>query len=207
VGDENGIRHQFETERLTIRLADADDAADLIAYDRRNAAHLAPWEPRRNPALAYDLEWRRTMLAQRRAEAEADRGYFYLARMRAEEDAGTMVEDAGPIVASVNLSNVVRGVFQACHLGYSVAAAHEGRGIAFEAVGAVVRFAFAELRLHRVMANYQPTNERSAKLLRRLGFTAEGYARDYLYINGAWRDHVLTSLSNPDWVPADHIRQ
>jgi ribosomal-protein-alanine N-acetyltransferase len=113
-----------------------------------------------------------------------------------------MAEDAGPIVASVNLSNVVRGVFQACHLGYSVDAAHEGRGIAFEAVGAVVRFAFAELRLHRVMANYQPTNERSAKLLRRLGFTAEGYARDYLYINGGWRDHVLTSLSNPDWVPA-----
>ncbi len=108
-------------------------------------------------------------------------------------------ERTGEIVASVTLSNVVRGAFQACHLGYSVDAAHEGRGIAFEAVGAVVRFAFAELRLHRVMANYQPVNERSGKLLRRLGFTVEGYARDYLFIDGAWRDHVLTALSNPDW--------
>jgi hypothetical protein len=83
--DESGARHRIETERLTIRFADTDDAADLITYDRRNAAHLAPWEPRRNPVLAYDLEWRRTTLAQRRAEAEADRGYSYLARMRAEE--------------------------------------------------------------------------------------------------------------------------
>ncbi len=190
--DKSGKRHQFESERLTIRLADADDAADLIAYDRRNAAHLAPWEPRRNPALAYDLEWRRGALAQRRADAEADRGHAFLARMR--DGART-----GEIVASVTLSNVVRGAFQACHLGYSVDAAHEGRGIAFEAVGAVVRFAFAELRLHRVMANYQPVNERSGKLLRRLGFTVEGYARDYLFIDGAWRDHVLTALSDPDW--------
>lgn len=188
-------RYSFETERLAIRLAGAGDAAERIAYDRRNAAHLGPWEPRRDPALAYDLAWRRTALAQQRADARADRGYSFLARVRAGER-------TGGVVASVNLSNVVRGAFQACHLGYSVDAAHEGRGIAFEAVGAVVRFAFAELRLHRVMANYQPANERSARLLRRLGFTVEGYARDYLYIDGAWRDHVLTSLIDSNWSPA-----
>ncbi len=191
--DVSGKRHRFETERLTIHSVDPDDAADLIAYERRNAAHLARWEPQRDPALAYDLEWRRGALAQRREEAQADRGYAFLARIR---DGGT-----SEIVASVNLSNVVRSVFQACHLGYSVDAAHEGRGIAFEAVGAVVRFAFAQLRLHRVMANYQPGNERSGKLLRRLGFTVEGYARDYLFIDGAWRDHVLTALSDPGWTP------
>jgi ribosomal-protein-alanine N-acetyltransferase len=64
-------------------------------------------------------------------------------------------------------------------------------------VNAVVGFAFETLRLHRVMANYQPINERSGKLLRRLGFVTEGYARDYLFINGAWRDHVLTALTSP----------
>jgi ribosomal-protein-alanine N-acetyltransferase len=46
------------------------------------------------------------------------------------------------------------------------------------------------------MANYMPANERSGKLLKRLGFTVEGYARDYLFIAGAWQDHVLTSLAN-----------
>jgi ribosomal-protein-alanine N-acetyltransferase len=68
-----------------------------------------------------------------------------------------------------------------------------------EAVGAAVGYAFAVLRLHRVMANYMPHNVRSAAVLRRAGFTVEGYARDYLLINGRWEDHVLTGIVNPDW--------
>jgi ribosomal-protein-alanine N-acetyltransferase len=34
--------------------------------------------------------------------------------------------------------------------------------------------------------------------LRALGFTVEGYARDYLFIDGAWRDHVLTAKIRDD---------
>lgn len=48
------------------------------------------------------------------------------------------------------------------------------------------------------MANYLPQNQRSAALLKRLGFSVEGYARDYLKINGEWQDHILTSLVNSD---------
>jgi len=55
------------------------------------------------------------------------------------------------------------------------------------------------MNLHRIMANYVPTNERSASVLKKLGFQVEGYARDYLYLNGKWRDHILTSLTNKDW--------
>jgi [ribosomal protein S5]-alanine N-acetyltransferase len=40
-------------------------------------------------------------------------------------------------------------------------------------------------------------------LLNRLGFIPEGYARNYLRINGEWRDHVLTSLTNPNWRAPD----
>lgn len=180
-------RTELRTARLTLRLADADDADALIAYDLRNRDHLAPWEPRRDPATAYDPKVRRAALAQRCADAQADRGYGFLARLHGDD----------AIAASVNLSNVVRGAFQACHLGYSVDAAHERRGIATEAIGAVIAFAFEELQLHRVMANYRPTNERSGRLLRRLGFVVEGYARDYLLIDGEWCDHVLTSLTRP----------
>jgi len=55
-----------------------------------------------------------------------------------------------------------------------------------------------ELQLHRIMANYVPTNDKSARLLRRLGFSVEGYAPDYLFLDGVWKDHILTSLHHPN---------
>jgi ribosomal-protein-alanine N-acetyltransferase len=67
-----------------------------------------------------------------------------------------------------------------------------------ESLQASISYVFSELRLHRIMANYMPFNRRSGGLLRRLGFVVEGYARDYLQINGAWEDHVLTSLTNTE---------
>jgi [ribosomal protein S5]-alanine N-acetyltransferase len=71
-----------------------------------------------------------------------------------------------------------------------------GKGLMNEALTEMIRFAFEELQLHRIMANYVPTNERSGQVLRRLGFAVEGYARDYLFIGGKFRDHELTSLTN-----------
>ena len=61
---------------------------------------------------------------------------------------------------------------------------------------------FREQHLHRISANYLPHNTRSAGVLKRLGFTVDGYARDYLRIDGRWQDHILTSLVDPDWTPA-----
>lgn len=72
-----------------------------------------------------------------------------------------------------------------------------------EILAEALSFAFNTLKLHRIMANYVPTNERSARLLKRLGFAIEGYAKDYLYLDGTWKDHVLTSLTNPNWVPPE----
>ena len=180
--DAPDVRYEFSTPRLSVRLLDGDDVEDLNAYEQRNESRFAPWEPRRDPVA---LEVRRLELARLRAAAAADRTYSLIAR-----------EAGGSVVARVTLSNVVRGVFQACHMGYSVDGDHEGKSVAFEAVGAVVRLAFGELRLHRVMANYQPGNQRSGNLLARLGFEVEGFARNYLYINGEWRDHVLTARIN-----------
>ena len=151
----------LETPRLSVRLVDVDDAEDLIAYDVRNADHLRRWESVRDREILANVEARRAWIAQRRADAEADRGYCFLARMR---------DGDGAVVASVHLNNVVRRAFQACNVGYSVDAEYEGTGIAYEAVSGVTVFAFDVLGLHRVMANYQPSNERSGRLLRRLGF-------------------------------------
>lgn len=84
----------------------------------------------------------------------------------------------GNIVGDINFTNVVRGAFQSGYLGYQLDRALEGRGLMGEALAVAIDHVFRHMNLHRLMANYVPTNERSARLLRRLGFSMEGYARD-----------------------------
>ena len=55
-----------------------------------------------------------------------------------------------------------------------------------------------KLRLHRIEAACLPENVASMTLLERNGFRREGLARAYLRINGAWRDHVLYGLLEPE---------
>ncbi len=178
----------LETARLLVVPVTLEHVPAQLAYYERNKAHLAPWEPTWPSDFLTAAYWQ---LAARRAQHDARDDIAHRFVVFARDDPTTMV-------ASVNLNNIVRGVFSAAHIGYSVDVNAQGKGIGGEAVGAVVDFAFTTLRLHRVMANYQPTNERSARLLRRLGFVPEGFGRDYLYIAGAWRDHILTAKNNPD---------
>ena len=69
------------------------------------------------------------------------------------------------------------------------------------AVRAVLNYAFEKQGLHRVEAACLPTNEASKRLLERVGFQQEGYARAYLNINGQWRDHLLFGLLDTDPAP------
>jgi ribosomal-protein-alanine N-acetyltransferase len=71
----------------------------------------------------------------------------------------------------------------------------------YEGLSLAIDYVFKELNMHRIMANHAPQNLRSARLLKRLGFQPEGYAREYLMVHGEWQDHVLNSLTNRDWRP------
>jgi ribosomal-protein-alanine N-acetyltransferase len=176
------------TRDILIRRGRQDDLTLIVDFFSRNKAHLAPFSPAR-PSNFYSFDYWRA--AVRRGD-EA----FY-----ADREAHCFVywQDESAVIGTVNLSNFVRGVFQACHLGYSIDREVEGTGRMRAAVAAVVSFAFDELNMHRIMANYVPDNERSGRLLEALGFVREGVARDYLRIAGRWRDHVLTARINPDW--------
>lgn len=172
------------TPRLELVLAGPEFAGRMVDYYRRNAKHLEPWEPRRSPEF-LNVGWWRRQLEANVAEYRADRGARMVLVLRGDPEAR--------VVGVANLANLVRGAFQACHLGYSIDHELEGQGYMSEALEELLRWAFEGLGLHRVMANYRPENERSGRLLARLGFEREGYARRYLHIDGAWRDHVLTA--------------
>jgi ribosomal-protein-alanine N-acetyltransferase len=177
----------LETDRLLLTPLRPGEEDRVVAYFELNRAHLEPWDPVRPQGFYTPAYWRPT-----------------LERSLAEQEAGTALRlflteraDPGPVIGTVNLSQIARGPFLSCMLGYGLDHAHVGRGLMAEALTAVIAHAFGPLGLHRIQANYLPTNERSGATLRRLGFVVEGYARDYLHIGGRWRDHVLTALYNP----------
>ncbi len=109
-----------------------------------------------------------------------------------------VIRQDGAMIGQINLTEIMRGAFQACYLGFSIDADRQGQGFVREAAQSIVAHAFDDLGLHRIMANYMPENARSAATLAALGFQKEGLARGYLHIAGAWRDHVLTALTKPD---------
>jgi ribosomal-protein-alanine N-acetyltransferase len=108
---------------------------------------------------------------------------------------------AAEIGCVISFSGIVHDDFQACWLGFRVDRALEGRGLMHEVLEASVRAVFERYRLHRIMASHLPENLRSARVLRRLGFGIEGYSRDFMLLNGEWKDNVLLSRIATDPVP------
>jgi ribosomal-protein-alanine N-acetyltransferase len=178
---------RLEGTRVIVRLPEQRDAPAIVRYFSENAHHLAEFSPA-PPEYADPALWKLRIETMRR---------------QFHDDASCLTflfeRDDTTVIGTANLSEFIRGPFQAAYLGYSVAKAREGQGLMHEALQLLIGFAFADLHLHRIMANHMPRNERSAALLRRLGFVRDGLAREYLRINGVWEDHVLTSLTNSAW--------
>jgi ribosomal-protein-alanine N-acetyltransferase len=105
----------------------------------------------------------------------------------------------GAIAGMINLSQIFRGGFQNAYLGYGLGVNFTGRGFMTEAIALVLRFAFKDLKLHRIEANVQPENLSSIAVLKRNGFTKEGFSRRYLKIGGKWRDHERWAIIAEDW--------
>ena len=110
-------------------------------------------------------------------EAQLDKGYQYLVR-----------DDAGQLVARINLSRVRRAHYRCADLGYRVAQAATGQGVAREAVRQVVALAFGQHQLVRLEATARPENPASVQVLGRTGFQPFGRSTQSFELAGAWYD-------------------
>lgn len=183
---------ELHTERLLLVTRAPQLAERVQAFYLRNRERLEAVDPPR-PEGFFTLAYWRARVEQDLEDLEDGRALRFRLLLRDEPE--------GPVVGAVSFNQVIRGPLCQSFLGYAIDGAHEGRGLMHEALAGALPFAFDHLGLHRVSANYLPTNERSGRLLRRLGFVVEGYARDYLYVGGAWRDHVMTALVEPTGRP------
>lgn len=175
-------------ERVWVAPATSEDVAayrEAVGLSRRR---IGRW----NPVNAADLEW-------------------HLMRQSPEHRTFLIhaLDPAGShgIVGKVNVTNVVRGRFDSGTLGYDAYDPYAGRGLFAEGLRLVIGLAFSPMPdgmgLHRVEANVRPGNERSAGLLRSLGFRREGTVRRMLRLDGPdgqlWRDHDMHALTIEEW--------
>lgn len=175
---------EFELDACRLAGLHRASAAALAGYQVRNRGHLRASMPARDEAFFTSAFW------QARIDAYRD-------EFAARQALRLVLLDAHRCIGTITLDGIQRGALQAGYLGYGLDAASEGRGLMSQALPRAIDIAFTTFGLHRVMANHEPGNVRSERLLARLGFQREGFARSYLRLDGAWRDHVLTSLVNP----------
>jgi ribosomal-protein-alanine N-acetyltransferase len=169
----------------TTRLIALEDARPLAELVQVNREFLAPWEPVR-PDEYFTVD------GQRQAIEDVLRQYDQQITVP-----HVILED-GEIVGRVTLSNIVRGAFQSCHLGFWVSENRNDRGVATGAVRQIMQEAFSGLGLHRIEAGTLLHNFASQRVLERNGFVRFGVAPQYLNIAGRWQDHALHQALNPE---------
>jgi ribosomal-protein-alanine N-acetyltransferase len=172
---------------VLLRAPQMGDFAEWAALREASRDFLTPWEPTW-PADDLTRSSFRRRIKRYFEDQRSDLAYpFFIFR-----------KGDNALVGGLTLANVRRGCAQAGSLGYWMGAGFAGRGHMTAAVRAVLPFAFATLRLHRVEAACIPANVASIRLLEKTGFRREGVARQYLCIDGAWQDHLLFARLKDD---------
>jgi [ribosomal protein S5]-alanine N-acetyltransferase len=161
---------------VVLRPVTADDQDEFLTLARASVSLHHPW---------YSMP-------MTPAEYQA-----YIARYSQPTTEGFLIclRDGGAIAGIVTIDTIVRGRFQSGTLSYATFAPSAGQGYMTEGLELVLRYAFGELRLHRLEASIQPGNLASLRLVGRLGFRREGYSPAMLFIDGAWRDHERWAIT------------
>jgi ribosomal-protein-alanine N-acetyltransferase len=180
----------IRADGLYLRASEMRDYVEWAELREKSRSFLTPWEPLWpiDDLTRASFRYRVRRHAEEMARDEAYSFFIF----REEDDA---------LMGGLSFGHVRRGVSQAATLGYWMGEPYAGKGYMTRAVRAACAYAFEKRGFHRIEAACLPTNEPSKRLLERVGFKQEGYARAYLNINGQWRDHLLYALLETDPQP------
>jgi ribosomal-protein-alanine N-acetyltransferase len=170
-----------------LRPPSASDYPEWSGLREQSREFLTPWEPIW-PADDLTRSAFRRRLRRYAEDQRNDLAYSFLIFQSGDN----------ALVGGITLANIRRGVAQAASVGYWIGAPFARQGYMTAAVRALIPFSFGTLRLHRLEAACLPTNKPSVALLEKTGFQREGYARQYLCINGVWEDHLLFARLKDD---------
>ena len=171
------VQFQLNTERLTLRNLTPENTEKMLDYYIRNEEHLRQYEPTRDSGF-YTYEGQKEILT------ESFRQFIDGTSI----DLGIFKDEK--LIGKIKLSNIVYGILRNAFVGYSIDKEHQGKGYMKEALNTVCSYAFEEMGLHRLEASVLIDNEKSKSVLIGCGFEEIGINKKYLFINGAWKDHI-----------------
>jgi aminoglycoside 6'-N-acetyltransferase len=171
----------LSTPRLTLRHFRPSEAAALAAYrSDPDVARYQSWD------APVSVDEARLLITGYAAADPRLPGWFQYAVVHE----GVLIGDVG-----VNLHD---NRMQA-EIGFTLAPAYQGHGYAIEAVGRVLQHLFTGQGVHRVSAECDARNVRSARVLERVGFQREGLRRHNTWAKGEWTDDLLFGLLSDEW--------
>ncbi len=169
--------------RVVLSAPSIVDYGDWAEIRQKNKAFLMPYEPQWHPKTLNKSAYKLRLIKQKTLVADKQGAFFFIRK-------------DNKIIGGLNINNIHYGVLCAGSLGYWLGEGYQGQGYMNESLQLVIDYAFNTLGLKRLNAACLPDNERSAKLLLKAGFDEEGFAKNYLQINGRWQDHRLFGLVN-----------
>lgn len=180
-------------ERVVVRPPERGDYEAWASLRARSQAFLVPWEPSWPPDALSRANFR-ARIARYAEDWRTDQAYNFFIFSHDET-----------LLGGIGLANIRRGVAETASLGYWIGEPFARQGYMTATLPLVLDFALAGLHLHRIEAACLPTNVPSRALLLRAGFHEEGYAREFLRIDGRWQDHVLFAILR-ETAPAEPLR-
>lgn len=173
---------------LYLRVPASSDIAQWIDIRSKSKAFLQPWEPLWPEDDLSSIGYRRRLKAYSQQKQNGTARTYFLFRRSDNQ-----------LIGGISLTRITYDVTRSGMLGYWMGVEYAGEGHMKKAVIALLDFAFLNLRLKRVEAACIPSNMTSINLLKKCGFAEEGYAREYLEINGKREDHILFAILDSEW--------
>lgn len=187
------MRKHYTTKRLKLKTLDSTASNMVLDFYQRNKLFFAPYDPLRNMGF-YTLGHQKQTLTIEQTSMDM----LNMLRLWIFD-----IEDTNcdyPI-GNLAFTNIIRGIFSSCFLGYKLDEHYINRGYMSEALNEGIRIMFEDYRIHRIEANIMPKNEPSLAMIRKIGFYHEGLAKSYLKINDIWEDHIHMVLLNDENYP------
>ena len=175
---------ELTTGRLTLRRMLVSDTEDMYAYaSRPDVTRYLTWYPHTDHA--YTREYLQYLGGRYTV------GMFYDWAIVYEPD-GKMVGTCG--FTSFNCAS------DSAEVGYVLNPDYWGKGIATEALRRVLAFGFEELKLHRIEAKFICGNQRSRRVMEKVGMRFEGVMREGMLVKGKYVDVGICSILRSEWL-------